>query len=285
MNELPPPLFTPADALALQNAVEVLENPGLAARLAGLLGMPLDAVLKRLPEGASSFIATASEAALRKALAVALLTLREGARAPARRLHLAAATTTGALGGAAGLAGLVIELPITTTILFRAIADQARAEGEDLRQPDAVVACLQVFAFGGPRQADDAVESGYLAVRLGLYQAVREATLYLARGAADAEAPLLARLIAALASRFGLVVSYKTAAQLAPVIGAVGGAAVNALFMAHFQDMASGHFTVRRLERTYGTEAVQQAYLELVRQSAPAPRNTTPPPPALPPPA
>jgi hypothetical protein len=50
------------------------------------------------------------------------------------------------------------------------------------------------------------------------------------------------------------------AAQSVPVIGAAGGAAINLLFIDHFQDMARGHFTVRRLERTYGAELIRAEY-------------------------
>ena len=48
--------------------------------------------------------------------------------------------------------------------------------------------------------------------------------------------------------------------QSLPAIGAAGGAAVNLIFINHFQDMARGHFTVRRLEREYGTKLVQNEY-------------------------
>jgi hypothetical protein len=50
-----------------------------------------------------------------------------------------------------------------------------------------------------------------------------------------------------------------------PILGAVGGAAINVAFMDHFQDSAEGHFTVRNLERQYGTEAVRAAYDKLPR--------------------
>lgn len=48
-----------------------------------------------------------------------------------------------------------------------------------------------------------------------------------------------------------------------PLIGALGGAAVNYAFIDHFQEIARGHFTVRRLERRYGKEAVRTAYDKL----------------------
>ena len=72
--------------------------------------------------------------------------------------------------------------------------------------------------------------------------------------------PVLVRLIAQIASRFGVVVTQKLAAQAVPVIGALGGAAVNYAFTDHFQEIARAHFTVRRLERRYGKDAVRRAY-------------------------
>jgi hypothetical protein len=63
-----------------------------------------------------------------------------------------------------------------------------------------------------------------------------------------------------VAARFGLVVTQKVAAQALPVVGALGGAAVNYAFIEHFQDVARGHFTVRRLERIYGKEKIRSEY-------------------------
>jgi hypothetical protein len=51
------------------------------------------------------------------------------------------------------------------------------------------------------------------------------------------------------------------------VIGALGGAAVNYAFIDHFQSVARGHFTVRRLERKYGKEVVFAAYERIRRES------------------
>ena len=62
------------------------------------------------------------------------------------------------------------------------------------------------------------------------------------------------------ASRFGVMVTQKLAAQAVPVIGALGGAAVNYAFIDHFQEVARAHFVVRRLERRYGKSAVRTAY-------------------------
>ena len=74
----------------------------------------------------------------------------------------------------------------------------------------------------------------------------------------------MVRLIAAIASRFSIVVTEEVAAKAVPIVGAAAGGAINYLFMDHFQEMARGHFIVKRLEKKYGTETVERAYKELV---------------------
>ena len=92
-----------------------------------------------------------------------------------------------------------------------------------------------------------------------------EAAKYIVeKGIAEEGAPVLIRLIAAIASRFGVTVSQKAAASAVPVIGAAGGALINSIFMDHFQNMARGHFIMRSLERKYGSETIQQKYLTYI---------------------
>ena len=176
------------------------------------------------------------------------------------RLTKAAVAATGATGGAFGLAALPIELPVTTSVMLRSIAEIARGEGEDVRAPEGRVACLEVLALGGRSAADDQAEIGYFAVRAALAQEVTAAIRFLGAATERHTAPALIRLIEAVAARFGIVVSQKAAAGAIPVIGALGGATINTLFMDHYQEMARGHFTVRRLERKYGAEMVRQEY-------------------------
>src|SRR2546423_14214453 len=83
------------------------------------------------------------------------------------------------------------------------------------------------------------------------------------KGVLKNAAPAVVRLITSIASRFGVIVSEQVAAKAVPVVGAAGGSIINVLFMNHFQDMARGHFIVKRLERRYGTEGVQAAYNQL----------------------
>ena len=117
---------------------------------------------------------------------------------------------------------------------------------------------------------DDAAETSYYGVRIALSKAVTDALQYVAsHGVGSATAPALVRLISALASRFGVVVTQKAMAQMIPVLGAVGGGLVNTIFISHFQDMARGHFSIRRLEREYGADLVQDAYRQLKGDESP----------------
>ncbi len=254
------------DLAALRDARRVLENPGLAIALANAVGRPVEWALERLPERAAKIVSTSTRAALDRALGVALSTLDARAeRAPNDWRHRAAAWASGAAGGALGLVGLPLELPLSTTLMLRSIAENARAQGEDLGAPEARLNCLLVFALGGRARSDDAAETGYFAVRVAFARTVAEAAEYLAgavasKQVAERAAPVLVRLVTKIAARFGVAVQQKLLAQLVPVIGAAGGALVNEVFMRHFQETARGHFTVRRLERKYGAEDVRRAY-------------------------
>ena len=73
-----------------------------------------------------------------------------------------------------------------------------------------------------------------------------------------------------VAARFTIQVEDKVALQLVPAIGAVTGAGVNDLFMNHFQRIAWGHFTVRRLERKYGIDEVRSEYEKLPKDAVSA---------------
>jgi hypothetical protein len=182
-------------------------------------------------------------------------------------LHRALATASGAAGGTFGLAALPVELPVSTVIMLRSIADIAQNEGEDLSDPESVLSCVEVFALGGRAGSADASESGYFAVRGMLAKTVTEAARFVAeRGIIKEGAPILLKFVTQIAARFGLVVTQKVSAQALPVVGALGGAAVNYAFIEHFQDVARGHFTVRRLERFYGKDKIRTEYDQIARQ-------------------
>ena len=264
--DLTPGGLTPEDLAALRRAVEALEHPGLAARLANMVGKPIELIGYVLPASASQIISAATSKGLQLALDVALRTMHSAPHPGSQLVHKALATASGAAGGAFGLATLPLELPVSTIIILRSIADIARSEGEDLSEPEAALACVQVFALGGRVGSDDASESGYFAVRGMLAKSVTEAARFIAeRGVIKEGGPVLIRFITQVASRFGVVVTQKVAAQAVPLVGALGGAAVNYAFIEHFQNVARGHFTVRRLERAYGQDPVRAEYDRLAQ--------------------
>ena len=247
--EVMPDLMTHEELADLAEAVRLLESRGFASRLTGIFGSQVEAIGRALPASARAAVAGLTENALKVALRVAIGSLdsKPGAKA-SNRLHKAAAAASGAIGGAFGVGALAVELPISTTILLRSIAEIAREQGEDLARPEASLACFEVFALGGHAREDAAIEGGYLAVRAALARSVSESARFiLQQGVAGETAPVVVRLISQVAARFGVSVSQKLAAQAMPIFGAVGGAAVNTVFADHFQTMARGHFIVRQL--------------------------------------
>src|SRR5262245_63217639 len=202
--------MTQDDLNELRRAAQSLEHPSLAARLTMLAGKPIELIGNALPARASQAIATATTTALEVALQAALRTIRRQPRAASRILHKALVTASGAAGGAFGLATLPIELPISTIVMLRSIADIARAEGEDMSDPETALACVQVFALGSGPGAANPSESGYFVVRGMLAKSVTHAARFITeRGVLEKGGPLLVRFIAQVASRFGTVVTQK----------------------------------------------------------------------------
>jgi hypothetical protein len=258
----------------LRTAVNLLEKPGLSIRLINLLGYPIEGIIKALPRWIRQVMGYMATRAVGTAFYVALSTMdkkRHGR--PFRWSHRAMVLASGAVGGFFGLPGLVVELPISTTLMLRSIADIARSEGEDLSPIDTHLACITVFALGGRPKSDDAAETAYYAVRAALARALSEAAEFVAqRGIMEEGAPMVIRVMGNLAFRFGIIVTDKMAAEMVPVLGALGGASINLLFISHFQAVARGHFIVRRLERKYGPESVKREYETLLK----AERGSTP---------
>ena len=78
---------------------------------------------------------------------------------------------------------------------------------------------------------------------------------------------MLAGIIEKVAARFGIVITNKFAAQIVPVIGAATGATLNTFFTDFYQDMARGHFIVKRLEIKYGFDQVKSEYKKILNGS------------------
>lgn len=259
--------LTQAHLQELSFAVGLLENPGMAAKITNFIGMPIEKGMRFLPEDWNRKIGEVTQKALMKAANVAIFSINTAPRdLSSDRWHKLGVAVTGGIGGFLGLPALIIELPVSTTIMLRSIAEIARREGEQVNDNLTKLACLEVFALGGKNKSDDSSESGYFIVRAALARSISEAAQFAATKSLTSEsAPALIRFIVNIAQRFSIQVTEKAAAQAVPVIGAAGGAIINTLFIDHFQDMAKGHFVVRRLEGVYGKERVREEYEKVLR--------------------
>jgi len=254
----------------LEKAKSLLEHPSFAIKIANYIGRPVELVLEKID---SRTLNNATSKALQAALKVAVASLgKDESKTSSNLTHQWMVGGSGAVGGFFGLPALTVELPLSTTLMLRSIADIARSRGEDLSDIATRLSCLEVFALGSDRShEDDAGESAYFGVRGAMAyemhaalhavqhmssQAIKEA---ISRG----QMPVLIRLINTIASRFGVAVSEKLIAQSLPIIGAAGGATINLMFLQHFQNMAEGHFIVKELERKYGKASVREHYEQI----------------------
>jgi hypothetical protein len=257
-------------------AYERLEHPSLAARLSDALASPFEQAMKLIPRRWKQQLDRSVETNMYRTLKIAMGSMAMGSTALGSTalgstdyrepvpssdvLHRVLVAGTGAVGGFFGPLTVLAELPVATALMMRSIADIARSEGEDVMgNREARIACVQVFALGGRTKDDDEAEVGYYGMRitLGLHF---ENILNVAGKMDGPHIPAAIQLARAIAARFGVIVSDKLAAQLVPVAGALSAAALNLIFMQHYQDVARGHFVVRRLEREYGAEVIRNAY-------------------------
>jgi len=267
--------MTEVDLVTLESAVCLLENPSFVARAANVIGSPIERAIDLLPAKASEAISKVAQKAISLALKGAIATMKipaDGGTVPTASnwWHKGAVAASGGAGGAFGFAGFVVEVPITTTIMMRSIADVARSEGADISKVDCQLECVMVLALGGRPSSDDQADIGYFASRELLTRATAAAAAHIAAHGIEKEgAPALVRLIIAVSERYAIKLTEKAAAQAVPIIGAAGGALINTFFIDHFQDIARGHFAVRRLEERYGSDLVAKEYKRFCEMTRP----------------
>lgn len=114
-----------ADLDELVRARALLDHPSLTARLSNLVGSPLERGIARLPERWRGSAGALAHDALLKAMSAAAKTLDNAPRAASPRLHKLLGSVSGGAGGAFGLPGLALEVPLSTVLIMRAILDIA----------------------------------------------------------------------------------------------------------------------------------------------------------------
>jgi hypothetical protein len=275
-----------ADELAfLDDAAKYLENPSFLMKLADIFGKPLALLTGAIEKIAPDRVENAVGRALRTAMTLAVRTIPGGdseirldsnineVGATTDFWHKVSVAVSGTAGGFFGFVGLPVELPVTTTIMFRSIAAIAKDFNENLADDEVRMQCLSVFSFGGPGKDDDEMGSAYLSARIALEETISLAAkavagktaVQIAKMIEQGTAPAAVSLIAKIAARFNLTVTEKVVAQTLPVLGAAAGGTINVAFMDHFNRVARYHFGLRSLERKYGKDFVQSIFREAVR--------------------
>jgi hypothetical protein len=245
----PPPLGAAEREAIAALAARQARAGGLLMRAVNLVGSSVEDGLRLLPAPVRAQLDRAARAALLRSYDAAERTRaldgRLGAiagRVAGDRAHKALAALSGAVGGLGGLPTALVELPVATTIIFRAVQGVAEAHGEDPRSAATRAECLRVFAAGGQGRADDAVDTSFVGARLSL------------------TGPAINRLVARVAPRFAAVFGQKLASGAVPVIGAAAGAGTNWAFLDYYVEMAHVHFGLRRLILVHGEEPVRDAF-------------------------
>lgn len=267
----------------LLNAKKFMEGSNLLLDLTNKIGMPLEWAITKLPEKATTMITAGVQKALLKSLKVALHTvpnsdlkdiqLDEALKlsTKGRWIHNAGVGFTGGVGGLFSEIGFLIELPISTSLIMRNIASKAQIMGMDPKDPRFAFECLYIFSLGSKSKKDDEMDSAYYSSRYVLSNAVASSAEFLAGSSAKfvlesiekGSAPALLSFIAKVAGYFEVVVTRKMLAELVPVVGAAGGAGINILFNDFFGQAAHYHFGIKKLERMYGEDVVNEIYLKL----------------------
>lgn len=229
-----PPIHDPSVHEQIDRlAQRYVDAGGLGMEIMNVVGNSAEGLFDRLP----GFIRNRMERLTHTALSRAM-TAASGSRRVLRDrgdwFNRMASTFSGAAGGAGGFAGAVIELPLTVTLLLRAMLDIADEHGLDPESDEVRMECLRVFATAGPMDDDDGTDMGLLAARLSITgQTVQS-------------------LITAVAPKLSVSLGQKLAAQAAPIFGAFVGASINYTFTRYYQELARVHFGMMRLAKETG---------------------------------
>ncbi len=229
MDLLAPPIDDKAvDAKLTALARRHNQAGNLGIQVLNMVGGQAERLLDRLPPEMRDRLGDGTEQALRIAMRAA-----HGSRSVVGGqpgwLNRAVTTAMGAAGGFGGLPSAMAELPITTTILLRAIQDVAIEQGFDPAEEGVRFDCIQVFAAAGPLDHDDGADLAFLSTRVAVTGKTMQS------------------LIARVAPRLSTVLGQKLAAQMVPVLGAAAGAATNYAYTSYYQQMAHVHFGLRQL--------------------------------------
>jgi len=264
---VPMEFISQEDLELLEDAKSTMYNLSWAMRNINLVGDTIESKIKMVPEKYVQKLQKATESILLGIIKANLLTISKNKKfsKPSTKTYKAVVTGSGFLSGLFGSASgigtpiFISELTLTTKFIMRSIMDIARSQGEDIYNTDTQIACLEVFALGGDSKNDDGLETSYYTLRAGLSSFINNASL--------SGSGAIANLISKIATRYSISISEKFIAQAVPVLGGIGGGTINYVFIDHFQNMATAHFTIKKLERKYGKDVIQEKYRNIITEN------------------
>jgi hypothetical protein len=214
---------------------------GVLMKAINFVGGQVEDGMKILPKSVRGQIDSAAKSALEKSYGAAEKS-RGGRLGGSDGMHKVIGAISGAIGGVGGLPTALAELPVATTVIFRAVQHVAESYGEDPTSDKTRLECLAVFGAGGPGAEDDGVNTSFVGARLSLSGTAVNA------------------LISRIAPKFGAVLSQKLATQAVPILGAAAGAGTNFAFVDYYVSMAHVHFGLRKIARVHGNAAVEAEF-------------------------
>ena len=201
------------------------------------LGAGVEAQWARLPDFVRAQVETQVAQALRVGLGIAKAAPQTNARQ-----HRWLIIASGAAGGAAGLAGALADLPVALVIFLQAIREQAREAGLDPDRDGVALASLDILSSGRVLAVAEVLDPAYLSGRLAL------------------AGPTLSGWIARTVPRLVPLLGPRLAASAVPLVGALGGAVLNAAWLEHYRTLSRIRFRLMALAEHHGVEAVVLAY-------------------------
>lgn len=237
-----PPIDDPTVHVEIDRlARRYLDAGGIGMDVLNAFGGNAETLIAYVPKGVRKRVDDITWRGLNRAFSAAAQS-RRLVRDRGEMFNRLLSSASGAAGGIAGLTGAVIELPVTITLLLRAILEIASEHGFDPGSEEVRMEALRVLAAAGPLAEDDGADLGLLAARLSI------------------TGQTIQGLITKVAPKLSVSLVQKLGAQAIPVLGAIAGASINYTFARYYQELARVNFGILRLE--HETNLPREALVE-----------------------
>lgn len=161
------------------------------------------------------------------------------------------ALAEGAGAGAAGIAGIAIDIPALIALNLRAIGEYATYYGFDIERQEERLFAFNILALSSsPLDASKNIAMAQL-VKISQQVAKKQTWKQLEQHA-------FVKIIQQIASSIGVKITKAKLAQIIPVAGAVVGGGFNAYFTSNVCDAAYYLYRERFLARTHGSSIIDQ---------------------------